>query len=82
MVELWANASSDGLPVDTSHFAAVNGVKYAPLAQQTAPQCRGALIRACGHIVVDVPSLVGAVAQLRSHLRPHLRVVRTERRSR
>ena len=63
-LELYANASADGLPVDISHFAAANGVRYRALAQQTSPDCRGKLIRECGHIVVDVPSLVGAVSQL------------------
>ena len=47
-----------------SHFAAANGVRYRALAQQASPDCRGKLIRECGHIVVDVPSLVGAVSQL------------------
>ena len=64
VLELYANASADGLPVDISHFAAANGVRYRALAQQTSPDCQGKLIREGGHIVVDVPSLVGAVSEL------------------
>ena len=64
MLELYANASADGLPVEISHFAAANGVRYRALAQQTSPDCQGKLIREGGHIVVDVPSLVGAVSEL------------------
>ncbi len=64
VLELYANASADGLPVDISHFSAANGVRYRPLAQETSPDCQGKPIRECGHIFVDVPSLVGAVSQL------------------
>ena len=42
-----------------------NGVRYRALAQQTSPDCQGKLIREGGHIVVDVPSLVGAVSEMR-----------------
>ena len=64
VLELYANASADGLPVDYSHFSAASGVRYRPLAQETSPDCQGKLIRECGHIVVDVTSLIGAVSEL------------------
>ena len=64
VLELYANASADGLPVDISHFSATSGVRYRPLAQETSPDCRGKRIRECGHIFVDVPSLIGAVSEL------------------
>ena len=64
VLELYANASADGLPVDYSHFSAASGVRYRPLAQETSPDCRGKRIRECGHIFVDVPSLIGAVSEL------------------
>lgn len=63
-LELWANESSDGLPVDTSHYAAINGVAYAKLAQPTAPRCVRRLIRECGDIVVDVEQLHEALLSI------------------
>ena len=63
VIELYANASSDGLPPDCAHWTAINGVRYVPLPQQTAPACRGRLIRPCGHIEVDVEMLFRTIVR-------------------
>ena len=61
---IWWNESTDGLPVDTSHYAAINGVAYAKLPQPTAPRCVRRLIRECGDIVVDVEQLHEALLSI------------------
>jgi hypothetical protein len=53
VVELWANESKDGLPVDIAHFCNAGGARHVSLPQQTTDRCRGKLVRTCGDIVVD-----------------------------
>ena len=71
VLEMYANASSDGLPVDIRHFAGIAGVRHVPLPQMTSARCRGQLIRACGVVHVDVEALLEAiVATARALLHP------------
>ena len=63
-LEMYANASSDGLPVDIRDFALINGVRHVPLPQETSPDCQGRLIRACGDIVVDVEMLLRTIVDV------------------
>ena len=52
MLEPYANASADGLPVDISHFAArprQRRARYRALALQTSPDCQGKLVVECAH---------------------------------
>ena len=61
VIELHANASSDGLPVDIRHFAGLAGIRHVPLPQKTSDECHGQLIRSCGDVVVDSEELLRTI---------------------